>query len=296
MMEDGRYWRRAPLVEEAHRAALRMDQPPLPPAGEDVPVPQAVVDLFRRAPRITFLLGAGISRATGIPTYRGVGSLARPPEERGKKKELLPPLNTFPYYLDNPDVVWAHYAELRRLMAARRPTPAHHVVAALTRAHAGSRVITQNIDGLEGVAGVTPIALHGQAAAFTCLKEGCNVPARDARYNDDTFPICPNDGALLKPGVTFFLEGIDGKRFDGAIDQIRDSDLYVEVGTSHTVYPAKDFWKFARSRGIPVVIFNAEPLKDAHEGVRLVLGDCQRSLPGLYRQLFPDGPLAGSVS
>jgi NAD-dependent deacetylase len=181
-------------------------------------------------------------------------------------------------------------------MSTRNPTPAHRVVASLARRYSGSRVITQNVDGLELAAGVEPIALHGQVSALTCLKEGRGVPARDERYNDETFPICPNDGALLKPGVVFFFEGIEGRRFDESIDQIRDSDLYVEVGTSHTVYPAKDFWKFARSRGIPVVLFNSEPLKDAHEGAWLVQGDCQRTLPGLYRQLFPGSPLEGTVA
>jgi NAD-dependent deacetylase len=188
---------------------------------------------------------------------------------------------TLPYYLKNPDVVWAHTNALKRIMGTKRPTAAHRAIAQLARESGQDVVITQNVDGLEQRSGIESIIqLHGSISAYLCQKEGRGVETRDPRFNDEDFPICPNDGALLKPGVVFFMEGIDGSVFDRALETIEGSDLAIEVGTSHSVYPAKDLWRYALKKGVTVLCINADLDPETKADASFfVEGDCQRILP-----------------
>jgi NAD-dependent deacetylase len=259
MMDSARFWKRHADLEEARAHAAGVMSQAVPP----LPVP-AVSDeaawLVKNAPSICWLLGAGISAAAGLPTVRGTGPFDDVKTQRARSMD---------HYVRHSDVAWVHADALRQRVAASRPTPAH--LAILRR---GGAVITLNVDGLEERAGIQALHLHGRVEAFHCLKEQADKPARDVRYNNAAFPICPDCGSLLKPGMLFFGEAMPTSLLDEAARLIASAQLLVEVGTSCAVTPVADLRAFARKRGLKVVAFNAEttpsPGVDVH-----VTGDVQ---------------------
>ena len=77
------------------------------------------------ASRITVLTGAGVSAASGVPTFRGPGGLWKDfrPEE----------LATPEAFGRDPKTVWEWYDWRRQLVARCRPNRAHEVLAAWSR-------------------------------------------------------------------------------------------------------------------------------------------------------------------
>ena len=76
---------------------------------------------LRGASRITILTGAGVSAASGVPTFRGAGGLWR----NFRAEDLA----TAEAFRRDPRLVWEWYAWRRELIAACRPNAAHEVIA-----------------------------------------------------------------------------------------------------------------------------------------------------------------------
>jgi NAD-dependent SIR2 family protein deacetylase len=89
--------------------------------------------------RILVLCGAGLSAASGIPTFSGDGA-----HWRGHKCTSISSIDCFE---ELPGLVWKYHAERRKLALAAKPNKAHEALAVLARKKAGVRVLTQNIDG-----------------------------------------------------------------------------------------------------------------------------------------------------
>lgn len=273
LFEAERFYERARTVEaDSAEVAQTYAQWAPPPPLPAVPLPPALVQRVSDAQRITWVLGAGISIGAGIPSYRGRGGVLN--------DAPLSKLMTLPAWLAHPDRVWAKINASRDFVRGRAPSPAHRAIVDICRGKQAT-VVTQNIDGLEARCGLPVIAMHGQLDGYRCQREEAYKDAPDPAWNDRSFPICPDCGTLLKPGVVFFFEGIDGDRFDRALDAIAQSDLVVEVGTSHRVKPVSSFWRYAVQKGAEVAIIN--PDTDATEGdvAFLLRGDCQQLLPAL---------------
>ena len=99
-----------------------------------------VADRLRRARRITALTGAGVSAASGIPTFRGPDGLW--------KKVRAETLATPEAFEHDPKLVWEWYDWRRGMIASARPNAAHEVLARWTRERPDFTLITQNVDGL----------------------------------------------------------------------------------------------------------------------------------------------------
>ena len=80
----------------------------------------------RRASRITILTGAGVSAASGIPTFRGAGGL--------RKSFRAEDLATSRAFAHDPRQVWKWYDWRRQLIAAAKPNAGHEAIATLTSA------------------------------------------------------------------------------------------------------------------------------------------------------------------
>lgn len=143
-------------------------------------------DVVRRAATrpglVTVLTGAGISAASGIPTFRG-------PEGYwtvGTREYTQQELATRVMFERTPDEVWAWYLYRLGVCRAADPNPAHDALATLERG-LGDRflLITQNVDGLHRRAGNSPTrtyAVHGEIEWARCSAE-CTlqrVPLPDA--------------------------------------------------------------------------------------------------------------------
>jgi NAD-dependent deacetylase len=215
-----------------------------------------IVELANRiqsASRITILTGAGVSAASGVPTFRGHGGL-------WKNHDPMQ-LATPEAFQRDPKLVWEWYNWRRGLMAQCRPNAAHEVLAAWSRRLPGFVLVTQNIDGLHEKAGTENLLrFHGSIWEVLCW-DGCS--SSPPRWRDDRVPmepippLCPYCGGLLRPGVVWFGEIIDatvlGNSFAAA-----HCDLFLTLGTSAVVYPAAGLTHVARNEGAFTVEINQE--------------------------------------
>ena len=104
-----------------------------------------LAERLRKARRVTVLTGAGVSAASGVPTFRGVGGLWR----SFRAEDLATP----DAFARDPSLVWEWYESRRAALAACVPNAAHEVLARWTRDSTGCTVITQNVDDLHVRAG-----------------------------------------------------------------------------------------------------------------------------------------------
>ena len=104
-----------------------------------------LAERLRNATSVTVLTGAGVSAASGIPTFRGSGGLWR----NFSATDLATP----EAFARDPVTVWEWYAWRREQVAACSPNAAHEVLARWTQTRNRWRVVTQNVDDLHVRAG-----------------------------------------------------------------------------------------------------------------------------------------------
>ena len=206
----------------------------------------------RGATRITALTGAGVSAASGVPTFRGDGGLWR----SYRPSDLATP----EAFDRNPTLVWEWYDWRRRTIAACEPNAAHHVLARWSE-RPGFTLITQNVDGLHERAGARDVLrFHGSIWHVRC-RDGC--AASPASWRDDTVPYpalpppCPYCGGLIRPDVVWFGETIDPGVFVRCA-AATVCDAFLTIGTSAVVFPAAGLVYEARRRGAFTVEINVE--------------------------------------
>lgn len=210
-------------------------------------------------PLVAILSGAGVSTDSGIPDYRGPNGLWRRDPEAEK-------LVTYEYYMGDPEIRRRSWL-MRRDSAAlhAEPNAAHRAVADLERRGVPVRVLTQNVDGLHQLAGVSArkvLELHGTARDCVCTGCGARGPMADvlARIEageDD--PPCLDCGGVLKTATVMFGERLDPVVLGEAAAISKACQVFVAVGTSLQVEPAAGLARVAVEHGARLVVVNAEP-------------------------------------
>lgn len=99
---------------------------------------------LRYSDHVLALCGAGLSAASGLPTFRGVGGLWRSYDAVS--------LATPEAFAENPGLVWQFYSYRRHMALQAQPNPAHYALAALARRKKGFLTLSQNVDGMQSVA------------------------------------------------------------------------------------------------------------------------------------------------
>ena len=117
------------------------------------------------AQRVVVFTGAGVSKESGIATFRDPGE--------GLWAQYDPmELATREAFVRDPAFVWSWYRERFGKLREAQPNPGHVALAELERHVPSVIVVTQNIDGLHRRAGSSDvIELHGSADRFKCLGE-----------------------------------------------------------------------------------------------------------------------------
>lgn len=195
---------------------------------------------LRKAQHITVLSGAGISAESGVPTFRGPDGLW----ENHNPQELATPQA----FARDPELVWRWYNWRRELIAGCAPNPAHLALAELERTGAGLTIITQNVDGLHGLAGSQNlIEIHGSIWRLCCT--GCKSEREDHTVPLPVPPLCPQCGGLLRPAVVWFGEQLEEADLQAAWDAAQSCQVMLVVGTSALVQPAASLALVARRAG-----------------------------------------------
>lgn len=232
--------------------------------------------------RVTVLTGAGVSAASGVPTFRGADGLWR----HFRAEELATPQA----FARDPRLVWEWYDWRRQSVAAGQPNAAHHVLADWSLRYPRFTLITQNVDGLHeraGTAGV--LRLHGSIWDVGCWR-GCR--ASPHRWRDDTVPFaalppaCPHCGGPLRPGVVWFGERLDADVVEASVAATA-ADVFLTIGTAAQVYPAAGLIDHARRHGALTVEINPDRTPASGEVDVVLALPAERALPDLDARLRP---------
>lgn len=248
---------------------------------------------------ILVVTGAGVSLASGIPTFRG--------SDPGAVWSVdVTELGTVEYFKRDPVGSWLWYLGRFGSLHGARPNPAHLALAALERWQIarGGRflLVTQNVDGLHGQAGSRELVqVHGRADRVRCARFGCEhgapkgwLPrdeARDAAFlrepTDETLPRCPACGSPLRQHVLWFDEYYHG-HLDYEIERVmraaKQAELVVFVGTSFSVGVTEMILDRALARGAG--LFSIDPVaRMPHPRVEAITATAEDSLPALCRAL-----------
>lgn len=205
---------------------------------------------LQTAGRVTVLTGAGVSAASGVPTFRGAGGLWR----NFRPEQLATP----DAFRRDPSLVWEWYDWRRSLIAKCAPNAAHDVLARWSQSP-GFTLVTQNVDGLHELAGTANVVrYHGSIWRLQCAT-ACGAPDWEDRHApiDPLPPHCPSCGGLARPGVVWFGEAIPGDALRAA-DAATACDVFLSIGTSSVVYPAAALLADARAHGAFTVEINPE--------------------------------------
>ncbi len=223
--------------------------------------------------RKLFITGAGVSKSSGIPTFRGadgfwtIGSKNFTPQEMATRK----------MYYENPSefLLWYYkrFASYRHIL----PNEVHFWLA-------DKKLITQNIDGLDGKAGNTQyISIHGRLDKVTVFQnQDALIPLKDAPWeivanskidsNDDTrlkrllldlFKIKdhPEYGRSLKPFVLLFDEYYtELYRISEAEEEMQSVDSVVFMGTSFSVNITSIALRYALNNNARIEIVDPDPV------------------------------------
>jgi len=213
-----------------------------------------------RETRLTVLTGAGVSAASGVPTFRGAGGLWR----NFRPEELATPRA----FARDPRLVWEWYGWRRGLIAACRPNRAHDVLASWSRQFPKFTLVTQNVDGLHEAAGTQEVVrMHGSIWEVRCARPCAagTTPWRDEVSAKPALevPACPHCGGLARPAVVWFGEMLDPVIVDRA-SSATDCDVFLAVGTSAVVYPAAGLLHEAKRHGAFTVEINPEATDASH--------------------------------
>ena len=224
------------------------------------------------------LTGAGISSASGIPTYRdhkGTWLGSQPIQH----DEFISDSSKRQRYWSRSALGWPR-------VSAAQPNESHAALVKLEQAGLLAGVITQNVDRLHQRAGSQRVIdLHGRLDRVRCLD--CSYgTSREAIQNwiksnnalpdtssltlrpdgdadlpahyvsDFHVPHCRACGGVVMPEVVFFGGTVPGPVVDECNQMIDAAEGMLIVGSSLSVYSGLRFCRYAVNQGKPLIILN----------------------------------------
>jgi len=234
------------------------------------------VEILAASRLLTVSTGAGMSKESGIPTFRDAPNALW---ENFSPEQLA----TRAGFAEDPALVWRWYAERREMIAAAVPNAGHRAIADLESLLDDVTVITQNIDNLHRRAGSTNIVeIHGNIFRFKCFDQ--NHPVDSVPENNGVPPTC-HCGSFIRPDVVWFGEMLPDDAIENAYRVLAACDAILVVGTSGTVFPAASFPDVARQSGARIVEINPEETAVTPEADVFLRGAAGKILPELVLSL-----------
>lgn len=236
------------------------------------------------SPGIAVLTGAGISKESGIDTFRDAGGLWT--------RVNLEEVATIEAWHRDKKKVLDFYNETRGSLRAAgvAPNAAHEALARLEKEYDGEvTVITQNIDPLHELAGSRKVIhMHGREGEARCMNCQKVFPT-----DDDLTPasVCPNCKAVgeLRPNIVWF--GEMPHHLDEINEVLERCGLFLAIGTSGEVYPAAGFVLHVR-RYRPrarTVEINLEPTGNETMFHEHIYGPATRTVPHYVARVLAQG-------
>lgn len=239
--------------------------------------------------KIAVLTGAGVSTDSGIPDYRGAGSVKRTPMNI---RDFMALHSTRQRYWAGAFLGWHRFSQAE-------PNQGHFSLAAMEQAGIIEGVITQNVDGLHRRAGNAHVVdLHGSLDRVVCVECGqlfdrssIHTQLAEANswliesthdeiapdgdvivqdYDRMILPSCTVCTGVLKPDVVFFGEFVPTKTFSAASSLVKRADAFLIAGSSLVVNSGIRLLEQAKRQRKPIAIINRGDTKgDQYASVKV---------------------------
>lgn len=235
-------------------------------------------------PGIAILTGAGISKESGIDTFRDADGLWT--------RVDLEEVATIEAWHRDKNKVLDFYNETRSLFRAAgiHPNEAHRALAQLERDYEGEvTVITQNIDRLHEQAGSKRVIhMHGRDGEVRCM--ACST-VFESEQDLTPASVCPACKAVgeLRPNIVWF--GEMPMHLEQIYEVLERCGLFLAIGTSGEVYPAAGFVLHVR-RHAPrarTVELNLEPTDNKSLFHEHIYGPATRTVPSYVAHVLKHG-------
>ena len=193
-------------------------------------------------PAIVVLTGSGISRESGLHTFRdadGIWAQVRIEDVATPEAFARDPVRVHEFY----------NARRRHLLSGQvAPNAAHRALAELEAGYPGEvLIVTQNVDNLHERAGSRNIVhMHGQGLKARCGACGNVTDCLGDLSLRDACAACGELG-VMRPHVVWF--GEMPLEMDRIYQALSRCGLFVAIGTSGAVYPAAGFVTQVRASG-----------------------------------------------
>jgi NAD-dependent SIR2 family protein deacetylase len=225
------------------------------------------------------VMGAGASTSAGIPDFRTPGSGLY---DNLQAYGLPSPEAVFSidFFRSNPIPFNMLIREL--LPGTHKPTPSHAFLRMLSDQNKLLRVYTQNIDGLEVLAGLPEqrvVQCHGGFGSAHCIecnkthsmkliRDCCKLNAHctpDGASSADQGPVVPkcDCGGFVKPQITFFGESLPDAFRKTVVDDLGVCDCLIVIGTSLKVMPVARLPSLV-AREVARMVVNRDAVGEEH--------------------------------
>lgn len=184
---------------------------------------------------IVVLTGAGISKESGINTFRDSGGLW----ENHRVEDVA----NFDSWLKDPELVRSFYNQRRKDVINAKPNQAHIDLARLDK-YFNVNIITQNIDDFHERAGSKNIIhLHGEIKKVESVRDPMYI--RELEGWELTVDHKDEYGDPLRPHIVWFGEAVP--MIEPSVELCQKADIIIIIGTSLAVYPAAGLINYAPS-------------------------------------------------
>ena len=239
------------------------------------------------------LTGAGISKESGIPTFRETGGI-------WDKYDIsiygnMVGLSSLLFF--KPQRIKDFISDVYGGIISAKPNPAHISLAKLEDEGILSCIITQNIDNLHQEAGSKRVyELHGNLFVMRCMKCGKRQKKskeelkymlenlKSARRNEIlnlTLPRC-ECGGRRRPDVVLFGESLPQSEFENAHIEVKKCKTLLLIGTSGVIYPAASLPYTAKESGVTIIEISPEPTSLSSLADYVITGMAGDVLPILF--------------
>jgi NAD-dependent deacetylase len=217
---------------------------------------------LRKSRDVVFFTGAGISTESGVPDFRSPG---------GVWTRYQPVY--FQDFISNEAARVRHWRlkkETYELYKNVKPNIAHITIGDLEKRGKLLGLITQNVDGLHSLAGVSDerlVELHGTDRRVSCLdcqKDFEAAAIYESLGDDFAPPVCDVCGGFLKSATISFGQSMPVDAMKQAQAWSERAEVFIVLGSSLQVQPAASFPVIAKRRRSLLAIINRDetPLDD----------------------------------
>ena len=235
-------------------------------------------------PGIVVLTGAGISKESGIDTFRDEDGL-------WTRVDLEEVATIEAWHRDRKKVL-DFYNDSRKMFRNRHivPNAAHVALALLEQKYEGEvTIVTQNIDSLHEQAGSKRVIhMHGRDGDIRCMRCGT---VTEADCDLSPVSVCPHCKAVgeLRPNIVWF--GEMPMHMDEIEGLLGNCGLFLWIGTSGEVYPAAGFAMDVRRRNhrAHTVELNLEPTGNETLFHEHIYGPATLTVPPYVERVLANG-------